>query len=48
MKKCLLLVEGPYDKQRLSTLIGLFNQANLKIFPLSTDYLTHADYYKKL
>lgn len=44
MIKCLFLVEGPYDLQRLSLLKGLFDENKLEIIPLEGDKLTNKDY----
>ena len=44
MVKCLFLVEGPYDLQRLSLLKGLFDENKLEIVPLEGDKLTTKDY----
>ena len=46
MIKCLFLVEGPYDKQRLTLLANLFDKAKLEIFPFGCDMLSEKDYYK--
>ena len=46
MIKCLFLVEGPYDKQRLILLENLFDKAKLEIFPFGCDMLSEKDYYK--
>ena len=46
MIKCLFLVEGPYDKQRLILLANLFDKAKLEIFPFGCDMLSEKDYYK--
>ena len=45
MKKCLFLVEGPYDKQRLSLLEDLFDENKLIIIPFETDKLQKEKYY---
>ena len=42
---CLMLVEGPYDRQRLSVLSNLFNEDKLVLIPFGTDVLTGKDYY---
>lgn len=46
MIKCLFLVEGPYDKQRLTLLGNLFDKAKLEIFPFGCDMLSERNYYK--
>ena len=45
MIKCLFLVEGPYDKQRLSLLCDLFDSNKIEIFPFGCDMLTEKDYF---
>lgn len=47
MTKCLFLVEGPYDLQRLSLLKSLFDENKLEIIPLEGDKLTDKDYISK-
>lgn len=37
MKRCLMLVEGPYDQLRLSLLVGLFDESKLSIVPFESD-----------
>lgn len=44
-KLCLMLVEGPFDRQRLSLLSGLFDSTKLVIIPFGTDTLTSKNYY---
>ena len=39
MIKCLFLVEGPFDRQRLSVLNTLFDSAKIEIIPLNCDVL---------
>ena len=46
MKKCLFLVEGPYDKLRLSLLEQLFDTNKLIIIPFETDKLTKKNYHQ--
>ena len=46
MIKCLFLVEGAYDKQRLSLLENLFDSAKLEIIPFGCDRLIGHEYYK--
>lgn len=46
MIRCLFLVEGPYDKQRLSLLEELFDSNKIEILPFGCDMLTEQDYYK--
>ena len=46
MIKCLFLVEGPYDKQRLSLLDSLFDSAQIEIIPFNCDMLTEKEYYE--
>ena len=43
--RCLMLVEGPYDRQRLSVLINLFDNSKLVLVPYGTDAFTSKDYY---
>ena len=45
MKKCLFLVEGPFDKLRLSLLEQVFDDNKLIIIPFETDKLQKKDYY---
>lgn len=45
MNRCLFLVEGPYDMQRLTLLKSVFDERRLEIFALSGDKLTTKDYY---
>ncbi len=45
MKKCLFLVEGPYDKLRLSLIENLFDSSKLVIIPFETDKLQQSNYY---
>lgn len=47
MIKCLFLVEGPYDLQRLALLKILFDEKKLEIVPLKGDKLTTNGYAKK-
>ncbi|MCQ2772963.1 MAG: hypothetical protein MJ238_06825 [Bacilli bacterium] len=47
MKKCLMLVEGPFDQQRLSLLKDLFDGDKLSIIPCGTDATTHPLYYEE-
>ena len=44
MKRCLFLVEGPFDRQRLAALKGLFDPGKLEIIPFGTDVLSSASY----
>ena len=46
MIRCLFLVEGQYDKQRLSVLEELFDSSKIEILPFGTDMLAEQDYYK--
>lgn len=46
MNKCLFLVEGPYDLQRLALLKLVFDSNKLEIVPLAGDKLTTKNYYK--
>ena len=46
MIKCLFLVEGAYDKQRLSLLENLFDSAKLEIISFGCDRLIGYEYYK--
>lgn len=46
MVKCLFLVEGPYDLQRLSLLKSLFDENKLEIIPLEGDKLTSINYFE--
>lgn len=39
-----MLVEGPYDRQRLSVLSNLFDEDRLVLIPFGTDALTEKDY----
>lgn len=39
-----MLVEGPYDRQRLSVLSNLFDENKLVLIPFGTDALTEKDY----
>ncbi len=48
MKKCLFLVEGPFDKLRLSLLEDLFDSNKLVIIPFETDKLQKSDYYMNI
>lgn len=41
---CLMLVEGPFDKQRLSVLSFLFDEDKLVLIPFGTDPLTTENY----
>ena len=45
MRKCLFLVEGPYDEQRLSLIQDLFDENKIIIVPFTNDKLTKNDYY---
>ena len=36
---CLMLVEGPFDRQRLSVLSELFDKDKLVLIPFGTDVL---------
>ncbi|MCQ2797637.1 MAG: hypothetical protein MJ241_04165 [Bacilli bacterium] len=40
MKRCLMIVEGPYDQLRLSLLAGLFDESKLSIVPFGSDATT--------
>lgn len=44
---CLMLVEGPFDRQRLSVLSELFDKDKLVLIPFGTDVLQIKDYYKE-
>ena len=44
-KVCLMLVEGPFDRQRLSVLCGLFDLNKLVIVPFGSDLFTSSSYY---
>ena len=46
MKRCLLLVEGPFDRQRLAALRDLFDSSKLEIVSFGTDILTSKSYKK--
>ena len=46
MIRCLFLVEGAYDKQRLALLENLFDSARLEIIPFGCDRLIGYEYYK--
>ena len=46
MKRCLFLVEGPFDRQRLAALKGLFDPGKLEIVPFGTDILKSKTYAK--
>lgn len=46
MNKCLILVEGPFDKLRLDCLIDLFKDDKIVILPLGGDLLTSKNYYR--
>ena len=46
MKKCLFLVEGPYDKLRLSLLEDLFDPNKLVIIPFNCDKLQKKEYFR--
>ncbi len=45
MIKCLFLVEGPYDRQRLSVLNVLFDSAKIEIIPLNCDALVDKNWH---
>ena len=40
-----MLVEGPYDRQRLSALSNLFNEDKLVLIPFGTDALVKKNYF---
>ena len=44
MKRCLFLVEGAFDRQRLAALKVLFDPNKLEIIPFGTDILTSKGY----
>ena len=46
MNKCLILVEGPFDKLRLDCLLDLFKEDKIVILPLGGDLLTSKNYYR--
>lgn len=48
MKKCLFLVEGPYDKLRLSLLEDLFDPNKLIIIPFNSDKLKKKEYFLQI
>lgn len=45
MNKCLILVEGPFDKLRLDCLLDLFEDGKIVILPFGGDLLTSKNYY---
>ena len=47
MIRCLLLVEGPFDRQRLSLLTKLFDSAKISIFPFGCDKLSEEYYFDR-
>lgn len=44
MIKCLLLVEGPFDRLRLSILKDLFDENKLVLIPFDCDKLSEIDF----